>query len=422
MSNDNVSNLPATIETDAVLVSCHEEGMLVGGDPVAVESYLSRLREFSGKAARVVGLDTASLGNVTGLLAGATSVFGNSGRYVQLHPESVAALRNGNVIPGTDGFFRMMTRNNQGQFVQQLQWRPTAVGPEVMMSAQMIAVQVALKSAIAQVEEAVRRVEGKVESILELAKATRAGDVLGTSLTISRMVDSLERYGSLPDAYWESVANLGPALNVTVEQLRDHVRRILASFDRDKPVQARAKMLRSAIEDNRLGETLSLLVVAEESLYKWQRLNLARVESTQPEQLLRVIDEARDLIAGQLRDDAVVYRSAIGILDGFAKPDAIEGFRYFSVRELASHRATLRDELNHFAEARRHQVDAWENFHIPSFLDAANATIESAKSAAGRALASAGQELLRFGSKLAEPTRDKDPQDERKMRSNKTVE
>lgn len=362
---------------------------------------------------QVAGIDAASLTNATGLTAGATSIFLNSGKYVQLHPDSLNALKNGDLIPGTDGFYRMMTRSDDGRFLEQLQWRPTALGPDVMLSAQMIAVQLALKSAIAEVQEAVRRVEDKVESLLELAKADRAGDILGNHLTISRMVESLERYGSLPDTYWNSVSGLGPALNVTVEQLRDHVRRTVASFERKIPVQERAEKLRDAISDNRLGETLSLLVVAEESLYKWQRLNLARVESTEPEHLLRAIDEARELVAHQLGEDADIYRSAKEVLDRFAKPEAIEGFRFFSVRQLAKQRTALREELDHFARARRHQVESWEEFHIPTFLEAASATIDAAKTSTGRALAVAGQEIARFGAQLAEPTAPKEAEEER---------
>ncbi|WP_216639141.1 hypothetical protein [Mycobacterium asiaticum] len=417
MNNDEVPNLPATAASE-IVVSYHDEGILIGGDPAAVEDYLSRLRETAGRAIQVVGIDSASLGNAIGLLTGAASIFGNSGKYVQLHPDSLTALKNGNRIPGTDGFYRMMTRSDDGKFLAQLQWRPAALGPEVMLSAQMIGVHVALKAAIAQVEEAVRRVEAKVESVLELAKATRAGDVLGTNMTITRMVDSLERYGSLPDAYWESVASLGPALNVTVEQLRDHVRRILASFDHEGSVHERAKKLRTALADNLLGETLSLLVVAEESLYKWQRLNLARVESTQPEHLLRAIDEARELIARELREDAEIYRNAKQVLEGYAKTDAIEGFRFFAVRELATHSGTLREELDRFAKARRHQIEEWEDFHVPSILDAATATIETARTAAGRALESAGQSLLRFGAQLAEPSQTKQAADKRDDKGN----
>ncbi|BBY37720.1 hypothetical protein MMAN_18540 [Mycobacterium mantenii] len=402
MSSGDVSKSLAGTNNDQIVVSYHDEGLLVGGDPAAVESYLTQLRAAAGRAIHVAEIDATTIGNVTGVAAGLASIFLDSGRYVQLHPGSIEALKNGRRVPGTDGFFRMMTRGDDGQFLAQLQWRPAALGPEAMMSAQMVAVQLALKSAIAQVEEAVRRVEGKVESVLELAKASRAGDVLGNHLTISRMVDSLERYGSLPDAYWDSVAGLGPTLNVTVEQLRDHVRRILASFEPLLPVHDRAERLRNAINDNRLGETLSLLVVAEESLYKWQRLNLARIESTQPEQLLRAIDEARELIALQLREDADIYRNAKEALDRFAKPEAIEGIRFKSVRVLVKQRSALGEELDRFAKARRHQVEAWEDFNIPKFLDAASAAVDAARTSTGRILQAAGQGLAQFGARLAD--------------------
>jgi hypothetical protein len=182
---------------------------------------------------RVAGIDKASLGNATGLLAGVASVLTESGKFVQLHPDSVNALKVGNWIPGTDGFFRMTTRSADGTFLQQLQWAPASVGPTQMMSLQMVAIQVALKAAIAEVEEAVRRVEGKVEEVLQLAEAGRAGDVLGTHLTLRRAVEFLEKHGSLPDADWDAVTALGPTLNVTVEQLRGHVTRLLDSFDKE---------------------------------------------------------------------------------------------------------------------------------------------------------------------------------------------
>ncbi|AFC48509.1 hypothetical protein OCO_21460 [Mycobacterium intracellulare MOTT-02] len=402
MINDDASNLPAKCDSDEVIVSLHDQGLLVGGDPAAVESYLARLRATGGRGLQVANVDAAAIGNATGLVAGLASAFLNSGRYVQLHPDSIDALKNGHRVPGTDGFYRMITRGDDGRFLTQLQWREVTRGPEAMLSAQMIAVQLALKSAIADVEEAIRRVEGKVESVLELARAGRAGDVLGNHLTISRMVGSLERYGSLPDAYWDSVAGLGPTLNVTVQQLRDHVRRILASFESQLPVQERAKKLRNAVNDKRLGETLSLLVVAEESLYRWQRLNLARIESTQPEHLLRAIDEARELVTFQLREDADIYQSAKEALDRFAKPEAIEGFRFLAVRELVKQRSSLSEELDRFAKARRHQVEAWEDFNIPKFLDAANAAIDTARTSTGRMLAAAGQEIARFRARLAE--------------------
>jgi hypothetical protein len=398
------ANLPAKIGSDEVVISFHDEGLLIGGDPAAVENYLQRLRHVAGRSMQVAGVDPASIGNAAGLLAGLAAMFGDAGKYVQLHPDSLTALRNGNVIPGTDGFFRMMTRSDDGQFLAQLQWKPTSLGPNVALSAQIVAVQIALQQSIAKVEDAVRRVEGKVDTVLGLAKATKAGDVLGNNRTISKMVDSLDEHGTLPQAYWESVASLGPSLNVTIEQLRNYVGRVLRSFDQSLAVQDRAEKLRNAVQNELLGEALSLLVVAEESLYKWQRLSLARIEATEPEQLLRAIDESRELLKLQLKEDAALYQEAMAILDRFAKADAIDGFRYRAVRELARQRAVLREELDAFAAARRNQVEKWEDFHIPGFLDAASAALDKASVSAGRVLTAAGEGIARLGERLTAPS------------------
>jgi phage FluMu gp28-like protein len=62
-----------------------------------------------------------------------------------------------------------------------------------------------------------------------------------------------------------------------------------------------------------------------------------------------------------------------------------------SVREVARQRCALRDELDNFAKARQHQVETWQDFHIPSLLDAAFATIGAAATTTNRALAAVGR-------------------------------
>ncbi|OBI11845.1 hypothetical protein A5713_05795 [Mycobacterium sp. E2497] len=397
-------DVSAATDADEVVVALHDEALLLGGDPTAVESYLTRLRSIAGQGMRVAGIDTASLASG---FVGVAALLAEGGKYVQLHRDTVEALKEGNLVPLGEGFFRLATGVDAGDLLAALQWQPAMLGAEAMMSAQMIAVQVALKSAVAEVEDAVRRVEDKVDAVLEVARAQRAGDVLGNSLTVSRMVESLEKYGSLPDAYWDSVAALGPALNVAVEQLRNHVSRILASFDHTLGVQQRAGKLRNAIDDNRLGDTLSLLVIAEEALHKWQRLNLARIEAKEPEQLLRAIDEARGLVDHHLREDLDIYRSAKDILDRFGKTAAIDGFRFWAVRELAKQGAALRDELDRFANARQHQVETWEDFHIPSVLDAALATLGVVGGVTGRAFVAVGRGVVYLGGQVVGPFRGK---------------
>ncbi|QZT65612.1 hypothetical protein JN085_14515 [Mycolicibacterium austroafricanum] len=338
-------------------------------------------------------------------------MLGQSAKFVQLHPDSVKALRAGKKIPGSDGFYRMMTRGADGKFLQQLQWKSTALGPQRLMALQMVAVQIALTTAIAEVDESVRRVEGKVDELLRLAEANRAGDVLGNHTTISRTLAYLEKNGSLPDALWDSVATLGPALNVTVEQLRNYVTRTLQSFDSELPVKERAALLRRAAEESRLGDTLDLLIVTEESLYRWQRILLARVEDTEPEHLPQVIQEARELLANQLLEDGNLYQRAKQVLDTVGKPDAKEGYRIRPVRELAQHRTRLRGDLDNFARARRHQVLAWEEFKNPGIRDATSARVQAVKHNTGRALAAAGGGLIRISDYFADKPSEKEPAD-----------
>lgn len=407
--SDDVDNLPVPAADGEVVVVVQPEGALVGGDPEAVESYLTRLRESAGHAVQVADISKSSLGNATALLAGVTTMLGQAGKFVQLHPDSIKAIRKDKLMPGTDGFFRMTTLGADDKFVQQLQWRPTAMGPQTLMSAQMVAVQLALKSAIAEVEDAVRRVEGKVEQVLHLAKAERAGDVMGTNIIVNRKVTYLEKHGSLPDADWDAVAGLGPALNITIEQLRSHVTRVLDSLAPGLPVQERADKLQAVVDDSLIGETLSLLVVAEESLYKWQRVRLARIETTQPDHLPHAIEDARELLMHHLGEDAKLYQRAHEVIDAVAKTDAIDGFRFMSVKQLAQDREKLQADLDAFARARRHQLDVWTALEVPGIRDAAEAGVKLAKKSARRALAAAGQGLINVSDLLAERAGDKEP-------------
>jgi hypothetical protein len=113
--------LPAQGVNHEVEVSLQADGLLVGGDSDAVEAYLLRLRAAAGKTMRVVGIDKPSVADAAGLLAGGAAFLADAGKFVQLHPDSIKALQVGNWIPGSDGFFRMMTRGNDGLFLKQLQ-------------------------------------------------------------------------------------------------------------------------------------------------------------------------------------------------------------------------------------------------------------------------------------------------------------
>ena len=400
--------LPATVDSvpGEIVVSTQPEGLLIGGDPEAVQSYLQRLTEDAGYAIKVVGLDKASLGDATGLAAGAASMLGQSAKFVQLHPDSVNAIRKGQLIPGTDGFFRMMTRGADNKFVSQLQWKPTNVNPARLMSAQMLAVQIALKTAISEVEDAVQRVENKVEEVLRLAQASRSGDILGDRTSIDRMVSYLEKHGSFSDTDWDWISSIGPGLNRTVEQLRQHALATLKTFDPERPIQDRAEFVVNAVENQQLGETLSLLVVAEESLFKWQRLRIARVEATEPQHLQKVLDDARELLAHQMAADGELYRRAQAILDAVARTEAIDGFRYWSVQGLSRDLPKLREDLDRFAHARRAQALEWSTISAPTPMQAVQAAAEKASETATQALNAASEGYSAVSNFLSKTSRE----------------
>lgn len=385
-------------ERGEIVVSLQAEGLLVGGAPEAVDSYLQRIKEATNNAMDVVGVDRASIGNATGLLAGVTSLLGQSGKFVQLHPDSLKAIKTGNLIPGdSSDYYRMMTRGADGKILQQLQWKPVNVRPTQLVPAQMMAVQFALKAAIHEVEVALQRVEGKVEQVLQLAQANRSGDVLGDRASVDRMVTYLEKHGSLSDADWESIASIGPALNRTVEQLRNHAARTLKAFDANLPIRERADLINRAVANDQLGETLSLLVVAQDALFKWQRLRIARVESTQPEHLQKVLDDARELIAHQMAEDGALYRRARDVLDAVAATKTSDGLAFWAVGGLNRDLPALRSDLDNFARARRTQAQDWKDFYAPQFLEAASAVLGAAAGTAGRALNAAGGGISRVG-------------------------
>lgn len=422
-ANDGGSvTLPSTTDghKGEVVVSVQPEGLLVGGDPEGVETYLQRVRELAGGAFDVAGIGTPSLGNATGIVTGVMSFLGESGKFVQLHPDSLKAIKQGNLIPGTDGFFRMVTRGPDKKFVQQLQWKPANVSPAQMMSVQMIAVQLALQSAVGEITDAIKRVEGKVEQLLHLAQANRSGDVMGDSASIDRMINYLEKHGTLTDADWDSIASVGPALNRTVEQLRHHAVQTLKAFDANLTLRARAGLIKQTVTDNRLGETLSLLVIAEDSLYKWQRLRIARVEATQPDHLQTVLHDARDLLATQMSEDGALYQRARDVLDSITRTETTDGFWFWAVDGLKRDLPVLREDLDRFARARRTQASDWQKLNAPTLADAASyalgkaaggagQALGAAAGGAGRALNAAGGGIARVGNFISRRRRDSMP-------------
>ncbi len=386
--------VPASDEPGTDVALCVEpEGLLVCGDPSAVARYVTELRGLVSDA-----IETADVSPVVAAHAGAIAAAGvamssHAGEFVRLSSKTVEALKTARALPVGNGFFRGTLVDSAGKFSHQMQWQKVSMAPGRMASVQLLAVQVALASAIASVEKSVARVEGKVERVLMLAEASRAGDVRGHYVVLSRLTAQLDERQILTNTDWESVASLGPKLVVTIERLREHAKRTLGGFDSTKPVHERADYLRKALDDNRLGETLHLLVVSEQSLYLWQRLRIARVQATEANHLQMVLDDARRLLEDNADQDGALLHHAREHLSEFTRMNRLDGFRWGATHNLSHDIVKLRDDLEGFAEARGRQITEWVAVEKPSIADAFAEVGSRALSVGGSAAAGAGRAL-----------------------------
>lgn len=116
---------------------------------------------------------------------------------------------------------------------------------------------------------------------------------------------------------------------------------------------------------------------------------MARVESTQPNHVQQVLDDARDLLARQLVEDDALFQRAKEILEAVAKTETLDGFRYWSVQGLQRDLPLLRYDLDRFAKARRAHMQEWQDFKAPTPMEAAYAALDAASETATAAFIAA---------------------------------
>ncbi|ORI21120.1 hypothetical protein [Rhodococcus sp. 1168] len=375
------------LASSGIAVSVEPEGVLVSGNVDAVEGYLARIKDLAGDAVQVSGIDKVSLAAAAAVAGGVASSTAQYGQFVRLSPDSLSMLKSYRVLPGAPGWNRMMVVDSSHKFRGQMQWQNVSMTPTRALSLQLLAVQIALQTAVQSVADAVERVQGTVDKILVLAEASRVGDVVGNHAALSRIAKVHGETGALPTADWESIAPLGPALEVGIERLREHAKRTVAGFDALKPVQDRASYLKNAVGDKRLGETLQLLVIAEQSLYLWQKMRIERVRVTEPEYLQTVVQSARGLLLEHFERDGDLLLHARGELASYAAIKPLEIIRWMSTNDLKRDMTSLRQDLDGFASARGSQVAGWIEHEDPSVGDALAEVGNRAKAVGGAAVA-----------------------------------
>lgn len=370
-----------------VVVAEDPNGALVIGDDTAVAEFVARWQaEGAEIVARsdVTGVSrAAAISKAADLGAvGATAV-----HYVRLRKTVGAAT-------GETAVIRKMVTGANGKIISNKAINPaTLARTNPATNLGVIAVRAALAQAVEEITEAVQRVEGKTDDVLRLANADRTGDVNGHYRLLRRRAAQLDEGARLTDTDWSTVASLGPALEVGVERLRAYATRLVGDLPAGLKADERAERLDKAVREGKLGETLRLLIVAEQSLYLWQRLQVERVQRSEPEHLDQAIAGAHAALAEHLNADAELIEQLRAVLGEYGVLQPLEFYRKLSGSKLRKHVGELRGDLDYFVRARGIQLSNWDPLVAPTARDAIG-VVQAKAVDSGRALRAIGSKAV----------------------------
>ncbi|MCU1498536.1 MAG: hypothetical protein JWM47_2489 [Acidimicrobiales bacterium] len=350
----------------------------VSGDPT-----MSRAREVPPSSVAAKG----AAGSLASLL---TSVLGGGGGHqvlFQLDDVGMAMYEQGNLVAKGDGFVRLFGKGVDGKISAHGALKPISTAPQQVLSAQMALTTLALTAAIKEVQAAVERVEDKLDVLRDLLDAERVGQIVGAHRSLTRRADKLGFDGSMADADWHSIDDVGIQVEQQIESLRSFVRkRLLSAEGKGDRIDGR----RDALDDVReLSEALALLVVAQNSLFTFQQLRLARIRDTEPGRLEGALSEAHELIDQHREEDIDLLHRVRAVVDERIDVKALEIHRFMTVKSLVAGAEEVDSMLAWFAAERTLSYTALEMAPVPGISDAAQELRER-----GSDLAGEGRQML----------------------------
>lgn len=372
MTTEDADGLPLLPGDDGgeVLLLVDEFGVLVQGPQDvasrAIEQLLEPLEE--GSKARVQG----KFAEGASVVSTATAMGAPAEEFFRLPPEQIAKLRD--LVPQLDAnnHLRGFLRNERGQFAGDLSFEPVSVGAERAMAMQTAAVSMALRTAIADVQKAVERVEDRVKNIQQHLNSRLRGDVIGTYRHLQEVVEATNERGHLLDADWQSVAGTRNQLQRDLETLRDYVRSEAGKVTDKLTVPKREERLKDFHgEAGSVVDMLRLILVAEQSLHLFEYLRLQQVRQREPEHVESALQDGRKSLRRQHqldRDLVEVLRDAI---ERARVISPLEIHHVLSINGVNKHGQVLHDDVVEFAEAARQAPpEALSSFFRPTVGDA----------------------------------------------------
>lgn len=302
-------------------VGIHVSGgtAVLAGNQDLISTLLSRL-DVDASQARKAGRGTADLvANATGLSAVLTSL---DGSWVQLTPEShkrLVELAGFNL--SQDGVFNGVIRGAKGQIDSFAQFTTGGMNPLVMSNIATLTATMALRSAVAQLEELAQAMDVKLDRLLEDNRARALGDVQGLTQVLLRAFELYEETGRITDTAWSQIAGHATALAQASSHALAQIENLSASLN----ARAFVEKVKAAetTADNELRSWLVILAACQANQQRLETLELVHLRQRDPE---AVEAHAKSIQASVARREHAAARRLQSLLDALTSAANVSDF------------------------------------------------------------------------------------------------
>lgn len=330
-----------------MLVVRDGDSIAVFGEEAQVQSYLDRVLAVASDVGQATPISVQSLGDVAAGASAVAALGALSGSLMVLTPGSVALVEQLGAIPDGAGAFHTFVKKGH-QISNQLRFTEVSQTGAQLASLQLAVATVSLRTAIKGVQDAVDRVESKVDIVTEILESESIANVVSQHRFLQRLVDN----AAVTSADWDVIGPLGQPIHASTERLQRRLLKMAEGVDLSDDAAGRAKALGRLVEKSRLPETLALLLVARQAEFLWHTLRLQRIADTEPERLGSAKQYAEQLVRYSLEADRQLVERLDSTLTEAADLRPLEVLRKISGARLESHLAALRQALADFAAAR----------------------------------------------------------------------
>lgn len=365
---------------------------MLAGDRSAIDAFVGSLTKSGGpsNSVRRAAVDVAQAG------ATVASLVASSGEYVRLSERTMSELaKHGPAAAGDSGYFSGVIRKADGSITSHIEWSPANLDPMQALALQQLATTMALRMAIEEVAQAVARVEGKVNDLVDLVKSERLGYAIADHRFLAELIERVDAGGDVSDIDWSTIAHLGADIGRDIEAIRAYIRLRLADEKERRSTRSRAERLEELAE-SKLEVVLAALVLAEHNLATWQRLRIARHATHEPSRLTEVTKSAEKHLTLQQAADQELVTDLENAIDALTESRGLEGLSVTKRKQLIERAEEANDVVDWFAGERMLEVTD-SDVQQPGFKQSVNELSNRIVRGSRLATAAAKQKLPKLG-------------------------